>query len=129
MDERGAIKLNFWKCIEYLRPKAPLTASKSLMDTCAALLGSRTLYEEMARQMAEDLFDREKNYEKILDLFSGEGSRSGFFPFRAERIDFPVGVRYNKLRICSYREVSYYDGISQGDHATCVFDGPARQQV
>lgn len=81
MDERGAIKLNFWKCIEYLRPKAPLTASKRLMDTCAALLGSRTLYEEMARQMAEDLFDREKTYEKILDLFSGEGSCSGFFPF------------------------------------------------
>ena len=57
----------------------------------------------------------------------GAINRSGFFPFRAERIDFPVGVRYNKLRICSYREVSYYDGISQGDHATCVFDGPARQ--
>lgn len=60
MDEREAIKLKFWKCIEYLRPKAPLTAPKSLMDTCAALLGSRTLYEEMARQMAEDLFDRKK---------------------------------------------------------------------
>lgn len=127
MDERGAIKLNFWKCIEFLRPKAPLTASKSLMDTCAALLGSRTLYEEMARQMAEGLFDRKKPMKRFWIYFPGRGAAPAFSPFQAERIDFPVGVRYNKLRICSYREVSYYDGISQGDHATCVFDGPARQ--
>ncbi len=98
MDEKKSIKLDFWKCIEYLRPKAAavicltvllalggfltarflipptyraelllyasnsggpgaaepatltasdLAASKSLVDTCAALLDSRTLYEEV----------------------------------------------------------------------------------
>lgn len=36
--------------------------------------GERRAMGERARQMAEDLFDREKTYEKILDLFSGEGS-------------------------------------------------------
>ena len=105
MDEKKSIKLDFWKCIEYLRPKAAavicltvllalggfltarflipptyraelllyasnsggpgaaepatltasdLTASKSLVDTCAALLDSRTLYEEVARLSGPD---------------------------------------------------------------------------
>lgn len=36
--------------------------------------GERRAMGERARQMAEDLFDREKTYGKILDLFSGEGS-------------------------------------------------------
>ena len=105
MDEKKSIKLDFWKCIEYLRPKAAavicltvllalggfltarflipptyraelllyasnsggpgaaepatltasdLAASKSLVDTCAALLDSRTLYEEVARLSGPD---------------------------------------------------------------------------
>ena len=72
MDEKKSIKLDFWKCIEYLRPKAPLTASKSLMDTCAALLDSRTLYEEVARLSGPD--GGYKSWHRKVTAASVEGS-------------------------------------------------------
>ena len=123
MDEKKSIKLDFWKCIEYLRPKAAvvicltvllalggfltarflipptyraelllyasnsggpgaaepatltasdLAASKSLVDTCAALLDSRTLYEEVARLSGPD--GGYKSWHRRVTAASVEGS-------------------------------------------------------
>ena len=123
MDEKKSIKLDFWKCIEYLRPKAAavicltvllalggfltarflipptyraelllyasnsggpgaaepatltasdLTASKSLVDTCAALLDSRTLYEEVTQLSGPD--GGYKSWHRRVTAASVEGS-------------------------------------------------------
>ena len=43
MDERKAIKLDFWKCIEYLRPKAVVVICLTVLLALGGFLTARFL--------------------------------------------------------------------------------------